>query len=59
MIDALLYAVRDGIRAAGFGYGAAECEIMDDGKPPPRMGNFFVSVHGGKSRPGQANERNL
>ncbi len=49
MIDALLYAVRDAIRAAGFGYGHAECEITDDnGIPPPRMGNVFVSVHSGE-----------
>ena len=59
MIDALLYSVRDGIRAAGFSYGKAECEIMDDGKPPPRAGNVFVAVHGGKSHPGPANQRNL
>lgn len=60
MIDALLYAVRDGIRAASFSYGKAECEITgDDGKPPPRAGNVFVAVHGGKSRSGQANQRNL
>lgn len=59
MIDALLYAVRDAIRAAGFNYGIAECEITDDGKPPPRAGNVFVAVHGGKSHPGNANERNL
>lgn len=59
MIDSLLYAVRDGIRAAGFNYGKAECEITDDGKPPPRAGNVFVAVHGGKSRPGGANSRNL
>ncbi len=32
---------------------------MDDGRPPPRCGNFFVSVHGGRSRPGPANSRNL
>lgn len=59
MIDALLYAVRDGIRSAGMNYDAATCEIMDDGRPPPRCGNYFASVHGGKSRPGNANERNL
>lgn len=59
MIDALLYAVRDTIRAAQIGYGYAECEIMEDGKPPPRCGNFFVSIHGGRSRPGQANDNNL
>jgi hypothetical protein len=59
VIDALLYAVRDGIRAAGFGYGYAECEITEDGRPPPRAGNVFVAVHGGRSRPGQANGRNL
>lgn len=49
MIDALLYAVRDAIRAAGFNYGIAECEIMADGHPPPRCGNVFVAVHGGRS----------
>lgn len=59
MIDALLYAVRDSIRKAGFNYGVAECEIMDDGKPPPRAGNVFVAVHGGKSRSAKANRRNL
>ena len=41
-------------------YGRAECEITgDDGRPPPRAGNWFVAVHGGKSSPGNANERNL
>lgn len=59
MIDAILYAVRDGIRAAGMNYGKAECEITDDGKPPPRAGNVFVSVYGGKSHPGSANDNNL
>lgn len=59
MIDALLYAVRDHIRAAGMNYGKAECEIMSNGQPPERMGNVFVAVHGGKSRPGPANSRNL
>lgn len=59
MLDALLYSIRDGIRAAGFGYGKAECEIMDSGKPPPRAGNVFVAVHDGKSRPGSANDNNL
>ncbi len=49
MIDALLYAARDAIRAAGFNYGVAECEITADGHPPPRCGNVFVAVHGGKS----------
>ena len=59
MIDALLYAVRDSIRAAKIGYGIAECEITDDGKPPPRAGNWFAAVHGGRSHPGDANSRNL
>lgn len=58
MTDALLYAVRDNIRALGV-YGRAECEIMDDGRPPPRAGNVFVAVHGGKTHPNGANERNL
>lgn len=47
MMDALLYAVRDGIRAASLGYDHASCEIMDDGRPPPRCGNFFLAVHDG------------
>lgn len=50
MIDALLYAVRDTIRAAGMGYDYASCEIMDDGRPPPRAGNFFAAVHEGEGR---------
>lgn len=48
MIDALLYAVRDGIRAAGLNYDQATCEIMDDGRPPPRCGNFFAAIHDGE-----------
>jgi hypothetical protein len=45
MIDALLFATRNSIRKAGFGYGVAECEIIDPpGKPPPRAGNIFVAV---------------
>lgn len=59
MLDALLYAARDSIRAANIGYGRAECEIMDDGRPPPRVGNVFASVHDGRSRPGQGNDNNL
>jgi hypothetical protein len=47
VIDALLYAVRDGIRKAGLNYDQTTCEIMDDGRPPPRCGNFFLSVHDG------------
>lgn len=45
MIDALLYAFRDAIRGANFGYGEAACEIMADGQPPARCGNTFVAVH--------------
>lgn len=47
MIDALLYAVRDGIRAANINYDAATCELMDSGQPPPRCGNQFVAIHDG------------
>lgn len=32
---------------------------MEDGKPPPRAGNWFVAIHGGIARPGDANDRNL
>ncbi len=59
MIDALLYAVRDGIRTNSMNYGYAETEIMDDGRPPPRCGNVFVAVHGGNSKTTYANQRNL
>lgn len=59
LIDALLYSVRDGILVAEMGYGYAECDIMDDGRPPPRAGKVFVAIHGGGSRPGPANDRNL
>lgn len=59
ILDALLYAVRDAIRAAGFNYGKTECDITDDGRPPPRSGNVFVAVHGGKQHPGGANSRNM
>lgn len=45
MIDALLFATRDAIREAGFGYGVRECEIEVDGHPPPRCGDVFVSVY--------------
>lgn len=50
MLDALLYSVRDTIRAGGINFGAAECEIMDDGRPPPRAGKVFAAVHDGRSR---------
>lgn len=58
MLDALMYAVRDNIRAAGMGYGKAECEIMDDGRPPPRCGKVFVSVCHGKERSTADNQLN-
>lgn len=50
MIDALLFAVRDFIRSQKVGYGAAECDITDEDGMPPRMGDWFVAVHKGKSR---------
>lgn len=56
MIDALLYAVRDGIRAAKIGYGVAECELMDDGRPPARCGNFFAAIHDGATRSDKDNQ---
>lgn len=40
-------------------YDQATCQIMDDGRPPPRAGNVFVAIHGGKSRAGSANDNNL
>ena len=50
MIDALLYAVRDTVRKAGINYDHATCEVMEDGHPPPRCGNYFAAVHGGRVR---------
>jgi hypothetical protein len=58
LIDALLYAVRDGIRKAGMNYDAATCEIMDDGRPPPRCGNFFAAIHDGMTRSDADNQLN-
>lgn len=58
MIDALLYAVRDGIREAGINYDQATCEIMDDGRPPPRCGKFFAAIHDGMSRSDADNQLN-
>lgn len=47
-MDALLFAVRDGVRNAGMGYDYRSCEIVGpDGKPPARMGQIFVSVYDG------------
>lgn len=51
MVDALLYAVRDEIRAnASFEQGYATCEIVSKGQPPPRFGNLFVGVSQGATR---------
>jgi len=50
--------VRDGIRAAGLNYDQASCEIMDDGRPPPRCGNFFVAIHDGMMRSDADNQLN-
>jgi hypothetical protein len=58
LIDAILYAARDAVRA-GLGYDYATCDITEDGRPPPRAGAWFVAIHGGNSRPGTANSRNL
>ncbi len=56
MIDALIYAVRDWIRAGGMNYDSSTCEIMDDGRPPPRAGNVFVSIHDGMVRSDRDNQ---
>ena len=58
MIDALLYGVRDGIRSAGLNYDQATCEIMDDGRPPPRCGKFFAAIHDGAMRSTADNQLN-
>lgn len=51
MIDALLHAVRDAVRGGNYGYaGDGFCEIMPDGRPPPRAGNVFIAIHEGQSR---------
>mgnify|MGYP001569852714 CR=1 FL=1 len=48
--------MRDGIREVGLNYDQASCEIMDDDHPPPRCGNFFASIHGGKLDSGADNQ---
>ena len=50
MIDAILFSVRDNVRSAGFGYGVPECDIRDDGRPPPKCGNIFVAISEGISQ---------
>ena len=51
MIDALLFAVRDGIQNANMGYaGPSMCEIMESGQPPQGCGNIFIAVHEGSVR---------
>lgn len=57
MLDALLYAVRDGIRNVNNGivnkalpYDHRNCEIMEDGRPKPNSGDIFVAVHQGAIR---------
>lgn len=56
MIDALIYAVRDTIWNAGINYDQATCDIMDDGRPPPRAGERFVSIHDGAVRSDRDNQ---
>lgn len=50
--------MRDGIREAGLNYDHATCEIMDDGRPPPRCGKFFAAVHDGMTRSDADNQLN-
>lgn len=51
MIDALLFAVKNGIQKQTFGYSSdALCDIEEDGHPPTQCGNIFVAVHEGASR---------
>ncbi len=47
MIDALLFALRDAIRSAGYGYdGPNYCDVRGpQGKPPTNCGNLFVAIH--------------
>jgi hypothetical protein len=51
MIDALLFGIRDAIRAQPFGYGSESlCDIQDDGHPPVSCGNIYVAIHEGTSQ---------
>lgn len=46
----LALAVRDFIRAdapEGMGYRDDQCECMSDGRPPPKCGDVFISIHDG------------
>lgn len=57
MIDALLFAVRDTLRAAGFGWDKATCDLQADGHPPAFSGSWYLSIHGGQSRGTMRNAR--
>jgi hypothetical protein len=48
MIDALLLAARDRLRT-DLGYDARTCEVMPDGKPQAKAGNYFVAICQGPS----------
>jgi hypothetical protein len=52
MIDALLYAVRDCVIGAGYGYNVNTCDVMPDGEPKANCGDIFIAVHQGGSQGG-------
>lgn len=45
MMDALLNAVVDTVREAGFGWDKINCAVTPDGRPPPRCVDWFLAVH--------------
>lgn len=49
MLDALLYAVKDGLLNPDnrLPYSDSTCRIMVDGKPPPYLGEWWLSIHEG------------
>jgi len=52
---AYLLAIRDDFRAPnpnGLGLKTADCDVTPGGKPPPRAGKMFVSIHAGSRSQG-------
>ncbi len=47
MIDALLLAALDTVRGANFGWDEKTSDVMQDGHPAPRCGDWFLAFHAG------------
>jgi len=50
MLDALLFAYRDNLIAANYGYDLQTCNIMASPEPPPGCGRYFLAICQGGTR---------